>query len=51
MLVGVFAAIFLSGQSKGIHFVVPDSRWDILVTRLVNRDIPTLAWFISFQQK
>ena len=30
--VGVLPAIVLAGQSKGIDFVVSDSRWDIPVT-------------------
>jgi hypothetical protein len=28
----MLAAILLAGQSKGVHFVVSDSRWDISIT-------------------
>jgi hypothetical protein len=32
VIVGVLAVILLSGQSKGVDFVISDSRWDISVT-------------------
>jgi hypothetical protein len=46
--VGVLGAILLAGQSKGIDFVVSDSRWDISVTGSPIEDAVHDRWPVDY---
>jgi hypothetical protein len=48
VVVGVFAAILRAGQSKGIDFVVSDSRWDISVTGSPIEGAVHYGWPIDY---